>query len=133
MAYMTENQAEMQRKRGRPAKRIEAERATPPKPAVNPEKAPEAVVNPAPAPEPVKAESARDIWVRVKYNYNPAPGTVYINDDGNKAKFPAFEPEDAAERHRCRLKPGTLALLPVRDARELLNAGYAEMWVPEFE
>lgn len=121
--YITSNQAEMQRKRGRPSKRIEAES----------EPAPKSEPMPDPTPTPAEDEGEQKVWLKVRANYNPHAGTVYLNADGGKEVFPNFAPSDAGECFRRRLKPGTLVLLPLAEARRLLNAdhgAYAEMWVP---
>lgn len=133
---LTPNAAEMQRRRGRPPKRIKAETA---RPRVE---NPDPVEHIPPAPPQVKEVPADKIWVQLKNGYFPPAGVNFIRPkpevslgdpeppEPQMETFPDFPPEAAAERNRMKLKPGTRVFLSLREASRLINANKAFMIVP---
>ena len=118
--YITPNQAEMQRRRGRPPKLVEASEAP---------KAVEEQVNTGNGETPPRPEMPQQTMIPLvlKCGYFPAPGVVFINDAGEEETFPDFAPEDAGERNRRKLKPGAKVWLPLKQAKVLLDAGKADL------
>ena len=115
--YITPNAAEMQLRRGRPPKLVAASEA--------PTVADEPKANPVAVAKPAMTETL--IPLILKCGYFPAPGVAFTNADGEDEIFPDFAPDQAGERNRRKLKPGTKIRLPIRQAKVLLDAGKADL------